>query len=316
MDQATKIMTAQATDLFGAYAADGAGRARKRRIYRRLVQAVHPDLTAQHGLDIARATAATARLHELWEQWCQGAATGAGSRAAHNPGAAQPHVVGQRGTYLLGAELWRTPQRVVFATDRADVVVELGRQPEPLPVGTERFNRALRLQKILGKFAAEPVDLGAAQGHNWHAYQLPAGMRTLREVQAAYPRGLNGRDWAWMARRVLGLVAALESLGTRHGAISLDTVLIQPEHHGVMLLGFGGGEQDLADAAGLFSQLLHPAEKRQRNFAAAVANEAAAPPWERISAAQVVNEYDLLLGQLYGPRRFREFHMPEPAGNH
>lgn len=325
MNQATKILAATPADLFGPFTADRAGQARVRRTYRRLVQTVHPDLVRQHGLEVGRATAATARLNELWEQWCKGnpgpaagatSGTAPGATAA-NPGhGTQAHVVGAHRTYLLKTELWRTPRSALFATDRAGDVVVLGRKPEPAPLGAERFGRAVRLRRALGDYAGEPVDRGVAAGHNWVAYRLPQGMRTLREVRAAYPRGLDGEDWAWMARRILGQVAVLETKGITHGALSLDSVLIQPEEHGVILLDLGEerhGRSELADAAGLFAQLLKPTARRELRFAAAVA-KAAATPTDTLTAKQAAHEYDLLLGQLYGPRRFREFWMPAQPG--
>jgi hypothetical protein len=45
------------------------------------------------------------------------------------------------------------------------------------------------------------------------------GFRTLAQVRAAYPRGVDPRDAAWMWRRLLVAVGAAHRAGVIHGAV-------------------------------------------------------------------------------------------------
>lgn len=87
--------------------------------------------------------------------------------------------------------------------------------------------------------------------------------------------------------------------------LSLDTVHIEPAHHGVVLTGFGDEGRSLAD---LFDAVLDLREDAHRQRRWARAADAA-----RLSAASALHEYDLLLHRLYGERRYRPFSIPEAA---
>ncbi|MFT3887426.1 MAG: hypothetical protein QM713_04590 [Arachnia sp.] len=286
--------------------ADAARRAKRR--YRQLVALIHPDVAAGFGVSAAEAAQATARLNQLFDAWMNdGAQTGQ-----------TPHVVGTRGTYRLCRLVRRGARLGIYATDHPGVTVAISRRPDDATTALLRAAQNLS-DAGLGAFAPAVVDRGAVAGRAWVASRLLGGplggsfsftsarkapteaaeLRSLRQVRAAYPAGLDGRDWAWMARRIL---MALDAAGVQHGAIGLDTVLIHPDHHGVVLDGWGESDQpDGPAVSALFDELLAPSETRQRRFAT---GSAALAPGRRL------REYDLLLGALYGPRRFRRFELP------
>lgn len=291
-----------ARHLFDGRPADAAAARRARRGYRALVALIHPDLAAANRIDPADAVDATARLNQLFEQWRD-------QDAKLQP--AEPHVVGDHGTYVLRTRVRRTDRISTYGTDRRDVSVAVSRAQPRATDAVLQAARALGAQG-LGAFGPDIVDRGQVDGRAWVAYRIPAGLHSLREVRAAYPRGLDGRDWAWMVRRILMAVAAADGA---HADVGLDTVLIQPEQHGVMLTGWGGAGIPplLADGdaavngpgiAGLFDAMLHPSETRQREFAASAVT---LPPRRWLA------EYDLLLRHLYGARRHRPFSLPRTA---
>lgn len=71
------------------------------------------------------------------------------------------------------------------------------------------------------------------------AVATPGSLYTLAEVRAAYPDGVSQRHAAWMFRRVLNVLAFAHGAGVGHGAVTPAHVLIEPKHHGVVLVGWG-----------------------------------------------------------------------------
>ncbi|WP_410657872.1 adenylate cyclase [Amycolatopsis sp. lyj-112] len=162
------------------------------------------------------------------------------------------------------------------------------------------------------------------------------GFTTLADIKKAFPDGLDGRDYAWMHRRLLRAVAGAHRAGVVHGHLTADNVLVQPEQHGIVLIGwsFAGEDGSLPIAADrsadyppevhkglpvtaatdvhmlhtLMLDLVAPGEKRQREFARWCTQDA---PAQRPEAVDLLDEYDDLLGELYGPRTFRPFIIPE-----
>ena len=165
---------------------------------------------------------------------------------------------------------------------------------------------------------------------------LVDGFITLADVRKGFPHGLDGRDYAWMHRRLLRAVAGAHRAGVVHGHLTADNVLVHPEQHGIVLIGWSFAIEDgalplaadksvqyppevhkgLAVTAATDVHMLHrlmldllaPGETRQREFAEWCTQE---DPARRPDAADLLDEYDDLLGELYGPRTFRPFTIPE-----
>jgi serine/threonine protein kinase len=143
------------------------------------------------------------------------------------------------------------------------------------------------------------------------------GFYTLTEVIGAYPDGIGGRDIAWMWRRLLVAVGFAHEVGIVHTAISPDHIMIHPDEHGLVLVGWGTstemGDTWAADIEATSSAMLAAlgaqAPPEMRAFAKGCQTS-------RRSAWALKEDYDELLERLYGRRRFHPFHMPtEPALN-
>ncbi|MGY6653219.1 adenylate cyclase [Amycolatopsis sp. TRM77291] len=165
---------------------------------------------------------------------------------------------------------------------------------------------------------------------------LVDGFVTLADVGKAFPGGLDGRDYAWMHRRLLRAVAGAHRAGVVHGHLTADNVLVHPERHGIVVVGWSFAVEDgvLPLAADnsvdyppevhkglpmttatdvhmlhrMMLELLAPDEIRQREFATWCTQD---NPAQRPDAADLLDEYDALLDDLYGPRTFRPFTIPE-----
>lgn len=291
------------SDIFAGDPAAAADARRARRTYRAMVALIHPDIADARGIELGDAQASTAKLNELYEQWQHG--------NTKPTAIAAPHVVGAHGTYLLHTRVHQAPQVSTYDTDKPGLRVAISRTNTTAV--TSLIAAAGQLTAGgLSPFGPEIIDTGVVDGRTWSAYRLPEGLHTLREVRAAYPAGLDGRDWAWMARRIL---IAIGAAGQPNGDVNQDTVLIHPEQHGVVLTGWGGqtvdpliadkcDHLDGEDLAGLFDTMLAATETRQRHFARGATT---LPPKRWLA------EYDLLLRQLYGDRRYRPFSLPRTA---
>jgi hypothetical protein len=66
--------------------------------------------------------------------------------------------------------------------------------------------------------------------------ELAGGFRTLAEVEAAHPGGLDPRHVAWMWRRLLVAIGYAHRAGVLHGAVLPEHVLIHPADHGLVLV--------------------------------------------------------------------------------
>src|SRR5439155_20075146 len=79
-------------------------------------------------------------------------------------------------------------------------------------------------------------DPGSGAGRRVTVVAAAEGLRSLAEVRAAYPDGVDGRDAVWMWRRLLVALGLAHRAGVVHGAVVDDHVLIQPAQHGVVLV--------------------------------------------------------------------------------
>lgn len=73
-------------------------------------------------------------------------------------------------------------------------------------------------------------------GRRANLLSLADGYVTLAQVQAAYPKGVDGRTISWMGNRVLELLAWVHRCGVVHGAVTPDHVLVHPVTHGCTLV--------------------------------------------------------------------------------
>jgi hypothetical protein len=165
------------------------------------------------------------------------------------------------------------------------------------------------------------------------------GLRSLAEVAAQHPHGLDARDAAWMWRRLLVVLGLAHRAGVVHGAVLPEHVLIQPGEHGVVLVDWcyaasSPGERiaalvpryrhkypsevldgdepgpgtDIFMASRLMTDLMGPKTPRSlRAFAEGCQLRSLRQRPD--DAWALLGELDQALHRLYGPRKFRPFTM-------
>lgn len=153
---------------------------------------------------------------------------------------------------------------------------------------------------------------------------------SLREVKEDYPKGIDGRDVAWMYRRMLVAVGNMHDYGIGHGAPTLDAFLIKPETHELQLTNWQFSKELGSDINMVTPDIKHHYETDKvitRAKDLKILSETAldlirhdAPRelkaflkgmsrYPTGSAQEALHEFDEILKEVYGPRTFHEFKM-------
>lgn len=162
------------------------------------------------------------------------------------------------------------------------------------------------------------------------AQTLPTKNYSLREVQEDYPRGIDGRDIAWMYRRMLVAVGTMHDYGIGHGAPTLDAFLITPETHDVQVTNWQFS-RELGSEIQMGTPELKPFYETDKNItrqkdlrilsqtALSLINKDTPKPirvfldgMTKIPthyAQEALYEFDEILREVYGPRTFNKFKM-------
>ncbi|MEU4445552.1 adenylate cyclase [Actinosynnema sp. NPDC050801] len=313
-----------ATDLFGPV--DPARHKQAQQLYRHLATALHPDRVDAHD---TRAHAAAAELNRLHHEWRH---------------ATPVDLHTDRTTYRLTQRHAVGSVTNLYRTDGPHVV-KVVRNPALNPLLHAEWDALRRLARFtdqhrwLRPYYPHLVDTSGDVTRGSRAFTVLAplvdGFVTLADIRRAHPRGLDGRDYAWMHRRLLRAIAGAHRTGLVHGAITADNVLVHPREHGIVLAGWTfavtAGERLLATdktthyppevhrgqpvtpatdihmAHTLMLELLAHNETAQRRFAHGCTQD---DPDRRPDAVDLLTEYDDLLHELHGERTFRPFATP------
>lgn len=331
-DLETVEAAASSTELFGSATADLQLRRQAKRQFHCLVAAIHPDRA--QASDVARCAVATTRLNELYRTWVMESEVAQSSVA----------YVGENNEYVLGDVLARGSVATLYrAQDRsgASVVLKIPRSRRAnLLMETERsaltnISGAPYIPTLVDRISAADPASGEVRRINV-LDDLSTGFVTLADVRRAHPDGLDPRDWAWVHRRLLRALAAAHQADWVHTAIVEENVLIQPELHGVVLVGWSFATRSgMRPAAKIGScRSAYPPElgesaspgwdvymahrlmttmlggripSRMRTFALGCMQD---NPGLRPDAVDLLGEFDELLELLYGERTFRAFAVP------
>jgi serine/threonine protein kinase len=291
--------------------------------YKMLVKIVHPDV-APAGRS-ASATAAVARLSRLW---------------AVRDGQV---LTTKRGSYRVGALVAAGDIANLYTVDGDAALLKLPRLPADNDLIAAEARALSMLERdgdpkyqsyaprLIESFTHEDPATGVRRTANVLARQR--GFVSLAEVADAYPQGLDPRDAAWMWRRLLAGLGWVHRAGLVHGAVLPGHVLIHPGEHGLVLVDWcysvvsgspipalvashradyppevtakqpATAATDISMAARLMRGLIrHEALQR---FADGCLYDA--PRMRPQDAWKLLAEFDELIENLFGPRKFRPF---------
>ena len=71
-----------------------------------------------------------------------------------------------------------------------------------------------------------------------NVFRYKPGYVSLTDIHLAYPKGLDPKDAAWIWRRLIAQALSAEVLGVVHGAIVPDHLLVHPETHEPLHIGW------------------------------------------------------------------------------
>ncbi|MCD0451066.1 molecular chaperone DnaJ [Actinocorallia sp. API 0066] len=318
VEEALALLEREPADVFGSDPAEA------RRVYHRLARALHPDT----GADPDGFT----RLTERWRAY-------RGTTVLRT----------RKAAYQVGARIARGDIADLYAVRApdGDALLKMPRDPADGDL-VEREAVALRQLAADGDprflpYVPRLIERVRYQGRSASVQSRCAGFRTLAEVRAARPDGLDPRDAAWMWRRLLVALGFAHRAGVLHGAVLPEHVMIHPEAHGLVLVGWGqsvpgcyadtdpsGRVPLLVEARASFYPPEVPARERAveatdlfmatrvmtylmgpltpaplRAFARGCT--LASPRRRPSDAWRLLAELDDLLERLYGPRTFRPF---------
>jgi hypothetical protein len=290
--------------------------------YRMLVRIVHPD--AAPAIRTATATAAFARLSALW---------------AERDGTV---MTTRRGSYRVGARVMSGDVADLYAVDEDTALLKLPRRPADNDLMAAEAQALSTLERdgdpkhrayaprLIESFTHEDPATGVRRTANVLARQR--GFVSLAEVARAYPQGVDPRDAAWMWRRLLVGLGWAHRAGIVHGAVLPEHVLVHPAEHGLVLVDWcyavGPGERlaaivaaheadyppeipetsaatDIYMATRLMRDLLDDPPEAMARFADGCMHDA--PRMRPQDAWKLLAEFDELIEELFGPRRFRPF---------
>jgi serine/threonine protein kinase len=94
--------------------------------------------------------------------------------------------------------------------------------------------------KAMGEFFPELVESFStvATDRRVNVFAWRDGFVPLPSVVREYPRGLDPRHFVWIYNRLLSVLGFAHSQGVVHGAIVPPNILIHPDSHGLMLVGW------------------------------------------------------------------------------
>ena len=171
---------------------------------------------------------------------------------------------------------------------------------------------------------------------------------TLAEIMRCYPAGIDAADAAWIFNRILAALGVIHQLDLVHGAVTPDHVLVRLHDHNGLLVDwcYSVPMGEPLKAMNLAYRADYPPEVPARQPATAATDlymaaccmvrllggdpaTGAVPdrvpqaiqrllrscllpaPHRRANDAwELFDEFHTRLGQLYGPPRFRPFHLP------
>jgi hypothetical protein len=231
-------------------------------VYRRLVKQTHPDVYPAATDDIKKIAAETFYRLNIWRDAAAVKLTDGtyGDGKAHAPvappapTAAPVTVTVGKVTYTTGPILFDGDIATLYAVNAIGhaspftetAIFKVARSAADNDL-MEAESKALRLLvPKLGTCLAEDrllpqlIDTfmlkGKGAARRVNVLTRHDDHYAMTEVKAAYPAGLDFRDWAWMFNRALQVLGFVHRKGLVHGAVLPPHILVHPVSHGIKLV--------------------------------------------------------------------------------
>lgn len=151
----------------------------------------------------------------------------------------------RRGDYALQGELGRGDLSDVHGAVRggARVVLKIPRIADrnDLPAREKEALDDLRARAgatVYARYLPEPLEAFTQEGRRINVFRWRPGFHGAEEVRDRFPTGLDGRHLAWVFRRTLEALGFVHRAGWVHGAVLPPHLMVRPDDHAVMLVGW------------------------------------------------------------------------------
>lgn len=321
----TILAASRPEDIFGSGGPD-----RAKLLYHRMLRNVHPDRNTSD----PRAADATSKLERLWSEL--------------NGDTKPVELASKRHTYELGALRLKTDianvYEATYDAGHEHCLVRITRNPRNRDLALAELKALRALRGVPENFRAFHPQLLDSFRHREPTTKVDrmvtvtdavADTVTLREVLDVYPDGIDGRDQAWIMRRLLVAVGTAHDVGQIHGAVVPERVLVQPENHGIILTDWTCSVPDGDKVVAIDSRYKDVYPARTLRYKTAAKNldmymlgltmemlvdpdtprplvafyhgcQASNVP----KASELLGEFNELIERVYGKRRFHTFAMP------
>lgn len=311
-----------------------------RQVYLRFAREVHPDMVVPSRRPLANQ--AFQRLQELWESWQRKDPRSSSEKSST--------IKTRRREYTLQSMIPVRSDDVVktFSVSHDDgheekwLTTSVSAKDNDLIANAVFSLRTLQEkvpQEYRAFFPRMDEKLTLAQPDGGHASYVSTSLKgfySLQEVIDAYPGGIDGRDVAWMFRRMLVAVGNAHDAGLIHGACVPASFYILPSQHGLVLENWHyspGEHKKIAAIPGKYKSyysdnVLSTKTVTAEDDIAMTARTALALMGNNgtramraffkgcmisgvPSASVLLAEFTELLTRLYGPPSFHPFEMPK-----
>ena len=335
MDALSEIFAAKKPgDIFPADPVEG------KRTYLKLVKRVHPDMLT--GADKQRGAEAFSKLVEMYKSYVSGDISSAAPKKAKTSNPVFNVTVGSstfsslknpasssgdaaflryRGTSAgVNSVLW-VPSSV-NDNDLLDAGV----------ANLEKVNKDKSASVFFPKVTSHGMDVFGDGRHSYLMSGVDLDWFSLAEVKESIGE-LDGRNLAWIFKRMLVALSATDNAGIVHGAPTLDNFFIHPVHHTLVLDGwqYSVSQGDKMKAVPAHNRDLYPEyvfDKETVNYktdivvaagaALSLLDELSSPRLASFfagcvkapaSARTLLNELTELLFEIYGEPKYVSFKM-------
>ncbi len=315
---------------------------RARSVYRRLARYVHPDTNNND----PRAHSAFERLVDLWDEYNGKTRNTSSPKPSGLVYETKRGVYAVNGRIARGDV--SNVYRVEYQTgdDILRGALKMPRNPANNDLVVNEINALKLLKEQVPEkyrmFHPHTVDSFAHRDKNTGKTRRSVileeleGFVSLRDVAQAYPSGIDPKHVAWIARRVWVAVDTAHAAGLVHGAIFPEHVMIHPTLHGVVLVDWSYSQakgeklkaavpsyQKLGWYGTAFDKPLdHRLDIRQASHTLEMMlGDHDARPFRAFfngcrvastpTAGELYEEFEDLLTQVYGARKYIPFEMPK-----
>lgn len=224
--------------------------------YHELVRMTHPDKVPASQQPLANVVFPI--LVEVYQEAAAALQAGSYSQMRVSPGtsssASAPEVVlrSAKSTYTILGDIWSVGDFSNVHLGRTDqgenvlVKVAADTQCNAYLAQEASFFRSLATKSdaiSLRRYLPELIDSFTVEETNNEQYRVNVfrhkpGFVSLTTIHDAYQNGLDPKDAAWIWRRLIAQALAAQVLGVVHGAIVPDHVLVHPDTHEPLHIGW------------------------------------------------------------------------------